>query len=154
MATQEAYSAGATAVVKSGLLKQYELATSGAAPKDGCKPGHEATILRGLIGISLRSLESKAEHQRQEQGQQQQGTAAADPAALAPTTPASGKGGSPQGRATCSYIAISGYFNQASRRLLEIGAASFFGDDDVRSGPPAELHPHAFSPTTNHVTEI
>ena len=140
VATQEAYSAGATAVVKCGLLKQYELAKPGAAPDDGCKPGHEATILRGLIGISLKSLESKAMHQRLGQGQQEQGAAAADAAAPAPTTPASGKGGSHQGPAVGSYVEISGYFNQASRRLLEVGAAGFFGDDDVRSAPPAGLH--------------
>lgn len=125
-------------MVKCGLLKQYGLATLGAAPKDGCKPGHEAIILRGLIGISLKSLESKAEQQRQEQGQQEQGAAAADAAAPAPKTPASNKGGSHQGPTACSYVEISGYFNQAFRRLMEVGAASFFGDDDVRSAPPAE----------------
>ena len=140
VATQEAYSAGATAMVKCGLLKQYELAKSGAAPGDGCKPGHEATILRGLIGISLKSLESKAEHQRLGQAQQEHGAAAPDAAAPAPTTPASGKGGSGQGPAVGSYVEISGYFNQASRRLLEVGAAGFFGDDDVRSAAPAGLH--------------
>ena len=133
--TQEAYSAGATAVVKCGLLKQYELATSGAALEDGRKPEHEATILRGLIGISLGSLESKAEHRRREQGQQEQGAPASDAAAPAPTTPASGKGGSHQGPAISSYVEVSGYFNQASRRLMEVGAASFFGDEDVRSAP-------------------
>ena len=137
VATQEAYSAGDTAVVKCSLLKQYELAKSGAAPDDCCKPGNEATILRGLIGISLKSLESKAEHQRMGQGEQEQGAAAADAAAPAPKTPAAGKDRSHLGPAVGSYVEISGYFNQASRRLLEVGAAGFFGDDDVRSALPA-----------------
>ena len=137
VATQEAYSVGATAVVKCSLLKQYELATSSAAPQDGCKPGHESTVLRGLIGISLQSLESKAEPRCQEQGQQEQGAAAADAAAPAPKMHASGKGGSREGPASCSYVEVSGYFNQASRRMLEVGAASFYGDDDVRQALPA-----------------
>lgn len=135
VAAQEACAAGATAVVKGSLLQQYDLATSAAAPEHFCEPGQEARILRGLISQCVSgSSKAPAEDVHNSGGQHKDGHASADTPVHA--APATGKGGSGHARAPkASYVELSGYFNQAMRRLAERGADRFFGDDGGRHAP-------------------
>jgi len=132
VAAQEACAAGATAVVKSSLLQMYDLATSVAAPEHFSEPGQEGRILRGLIGQCMSgSGKAPAEDVQTKHVPHKAGQAADDTAAPKMRNGADSGSGDATSPKAC-YIELSGYFNQASRRLAELGTDRFFGDDDGR----------------------
>ena len=131
VATQEAHSIGATAVAKCGLLKQFELVTLGQAPEDFSKPGQEALLLRALIDLEMADSASQPALQHQQPSQTLIGHSSAAADAAAPVTPAPAGSGHTCAKAS-NHVELSGYFNQASGRLADIGADKFFGDKDGR----------------------
>jgi hypothetical protein len=118
--------------VKSSLLQLYDLATSAAAPEHFSEPGQEARILRGLIGQCMSgSGKAPAEDVQTKDVPHKDGQAADDTAASKTRDGPNGGSGDAMSPKAC-YVELSGYFNQAFRRLAELGTDRFFGGDDGR----------------------